>query len=344
MPKKFSTDWSKETRQQEIYNILRYRSEDSSMTASEVVEALERKGCKASSKTILRDLQEDMEQTHGIRWTETKPHRFYVDAEFKPTYQLNLSEWELQTMTHALDSFREMGPPHLKEPALKAEVVLLSKVPKGVAEHLEKIKSITAVTPAFRGESGIEYSQAYRLVMRALLDGVVIKCRNISPYKDESSGKVIRTFSPLFLHIAGSEHYLIALDHEDQQVKRLKVCRLHDIEVTSQKFDTSIRIKYRDVTSSIGGFGGAEDQVMKYTITCDKLMATLFQERKIHSSQQIRTNGTDYFITFEANPSKEIIRDLAGWAMHIKDVQPAEVMNELMEIWEAGLNKRKDIA
>ncbi len=341
MPKKFSTDFSKDVRQQEIYNILRYRTEDSSITTTEVAELLEKKGCKASNKTILRDVQDEMGDTHGIRCTETKPNRFYVDGDFKPQYQLNFSEWELQTITHALDSFREMGPPHLKEPALKAEAVLLSKVPKGVAEHLEKIKGITAVTPSFRGESGIDYSQAYRLVMRALMDGFVINCRNISPYKDDCFAKKVRTFSPLFLHIAGSEHYLIALDHEDNQPKRLKVCRLQDIEVTNKKFDISIRAKHRDFSNSIGGYGGSEDLVIKYTITCDKLMATLFQERKIHSTQQVRSNGNEYFITFESNPSKEIVRDLAGWALHIKDVKPVEVMNELMEIWEAGMSKKR---
>lgn len=339
MPKKFS-DVSKEVRQQKIYNILKMCTEDSGMSVNEVYDRLVSEGVKASEKTIQRDLLLYMPSTHRIQVTMTKPARFYCDPYYKPEYQLTFSESELHTMTLALDGFREMAPPHLKELAYKTEVILLSKLPNSVAEEFKKLKSLTIVTPSFRGESAVENSDAYKKVMRSLKDNVVIKCQNASPYKDDSYGKVVRTFAPLYLHMSGSEHYLMAVDLDDNQPKRLKICRLQNIELTTKKIDLSLREKHKDLSNTIGGFGGTEEAVVNYTITCDKLMATLFQEKKIHATQKVRTNGKVYMISFQSNPSKEIIRDLAGWAHHIHSVEPQEVMNELVEIWEAGLSKK----
>lgn len=341
MPKKFS-DTSKEVRQQKIYNILKMcTEEEDGLTISEIYERLRDEGIKASEKTIQRDLLLYMPNTHYIQCSGVKPFRFYCDPDYKPEYQLAFSDSELHTMTLALDSFREMAPQHLKELAQKTEVILLSKLPKSIAEEFQKLKALTIVTPSFRGESGVEQSDSYKKAMRALKEGVVIKCRNVSPYKDEAHAREIRTFSPLFLHVSGSEHYLMAVDHQDKQPKRLKICRLQDIELTGERIDKSLREKHKDLSKTIGGFGGTHEPVVKYTITCDKLMATLFKEKKIHASQDIRSDGRNYFITFEANPSKEIIRDLAGWAQHIQSVEPMEVMDELQEIWQAGLSKRR---
>lgn len=339
MPKKFS-DTSKDVRQQRIYDLLKYCGEDSSLTVGEIQLRLFSEGIKTSTKTIQRDVQEDMQLTHRIQGTESKPARYYCDPDYKPDYQLTFSESELQTMLLSLEGFKKMSAPYMKELALKTEVILLSKLPRGVADEFQKLKAFTIVTPAFRGESAVENTEAFRIVLSALRDGVVITCCNSSPYKDEAYAKKVRTFSPLYLHMAGSEYYLMAFDHEDRLSKRLKVCRLKNIKPTAEKIDKSLRTKYKDLTNTIGGFGGTHEPVVQYTITCDKIMATLFQERKIHSSQKVESIGSSYKITFESNPSQEIIRDLAGWAKHIQNVEPKEAMEELREIWQAGLAKR----
>lgn len=339
MPKKFS-DTSKDVRQQRIYDLLKYCGEDSSLTVGEIQHRLFSEGIKTSTKTIQRDVQEDMQLTHRIQGTETKPARYYCDPDYKPDYQLTFSEAELQTMLLSLEGFKEMSAPHMKELAVKTEVILMSKLPRGIADEFQKLKSFTIVTPAFRGESAVENTEAFRLVLKALRDGVVITCCNTSPYKDEEFAKKVRTFSPLYLHMAGSEHYLMAYDHEDHLPKRLKICRLENIKLSADKIDKTLRSKHKDLTNTIGGFGGTDEPVVLYTITCDKIMATLFQERKIHSSQKIIRVGSSYKIAFESNPSKEIIRELAGWAKHIQDVEPKEVLEELREIWQAGLSQK----
>ncbi len=342
MPKKYS-DASKEVRQQRIYDILKHCSDDSSMSVSEIHHRLIAEGIKTCTKTIQRDLTEDMPTTHRIMATETKPNRFYSDSDYKPDYLLTFSEWELQTMILALEGFKEMSSPHLKTLSQKTEIILLSKLPKSVAEEFLKLKAMTVVTPSFRGEAEVENSEAYRSVMRALKEGRAIQCRNNSPYKDESFSKIVRTFSPLFMHVSGSEHYLMAFDHDDQVPKRLKICRLIEVRVLAEKIDPALLLKHKNLKNTIGGFGGFDDSVVKYSITCDKVMATLFQERMIHSSQKVIADGESYQITFESNPSREIVRDLAGWAQHIEHVEPQEVFDELKQIWKAGLEKKPKI-
>lgn len=335
MPKKYS-DLSVPERHQKIYNILRLQSSaDYALTITDVFEALKKEGIKVSWKTVERDLDR-MVITHKLLVTDDKPKSYYSEYNYKPDYQLTLTDSELKTIALALSALREMSDPFQRNLCAKTEAIFQGKLPSNVARDFEGLKSLTIVTPAFRAEAGVGNSEAYKKVLDALKRGLVIKCENHSPYKDEDYHSVQRTFSPLKLNMVGSEQYLIIQDHEDMEIKRVKLCRLHNVTILDQKIDKSLLTKVDNLKASIGGFGGPGVPVQKYVIHCDRLMATLFKEKKIHSSQEITESDGKYTITFEANPSVEIVRHLAGWAKHIHAVEPMDVLLEMQEIWEAG--------
>ena len=336
MPKKLS-DHSKSTRQQMIYNILRHHTdEENALSISELHNRLIKEDVNTCQKTIKRDLEE-MSVSHKFLSTETTPMRFYCSDEYEPDYQLTFNESELKTMALALQNLKEMSDTFQRSLCEKTEAILLSKLPKEIAKDFEKLKSMTIVTAPLRGVVGLEDGESYRLVLKALTEERVIQCLNNSPYKDKASRNTVRTFSPIKLNMVGSEQYLMAIDHDDQKLKRLKICRLKNIKILNQKVDKK-SLNDKDLESSIGGFGGPEMNVQKYVIHCDELMAILFQEKKMHQSQEVIEENGSYKITFEANPSIEISRYLAGWAKHIHQIEPASVRQELEDIWSAGIH------
>lgn len=335
MPKKLS-DHTKATRQKKIYNVLRHiTDEETAMTTSEVHKRLEDDNFIVSRKQVERDLKE-MEGAHLLFYTDTTPVKYFCNEDYEPDYQLTFQESELKTIALALNALSEMSDHFQRTLCEKTEEILLSKLPKELAKEFEKLKSYTVVSPPFRSVVGMEDSESYRKVLRALKDGKVIRCQNHSPYKDQAYREVYRTFSPIKLNMVGSEQYLFAQDHADKEIKRLKICRLKNMSILEEKIDQSLVEKFDDLASSIGGYGGPGTPVTKYAIHCNELMAILFEEKKMHPSQKVQKKGKEYIITFEANPSVEVSRYLSGWAEYITHVEPPEVFDEMKKIWDAG--------
>lgn len=338
MPKKLS-DIPKVVRHQKIYNILRFfTSEDNSLTVSDIHAKLIKDDINTSQKTIQRDLM-DMSSTHKIMATETRPARWYCSAECDLDYELTFSESDLKTIALALRSLREISDTFQRTLCERTEATLLSKLPKNIAADFEKLSSYTIVSPSLRTIAGVESSIAYKTILKALKEERVIRCENHSPYKDESYRKIQRTFSPLKLNMVGGEQYLLVQDHMDNKVKRLKVCRMKNIEIRNEKVDQNLLANLNDLDMSIGGYGspGMESQI--YEIYCDELMATLFEEKKMHPNQVVEKVNGEYVIRFESYQSIEIARYLSGWSKHIRHVNPKSVMDDMQEIWEAGLKR-----
>lgn len=338
MPKKKSMDLTKPVRQQKIYNILRMiTSEEDALPVREIHKQLEDEGVKTCPRTITRDLDE-MSSTHHLNGTETFPAKFYSSG-IKPEYQMTFSESEIQTMIMALQGLKTKSSPYMKELCAKTETILLSKLHKEDARDFENFKAYTMVTPAFRGESTCENSDSFRLIMKSLKSGKVIECENHSPYSDDKFNKAKRKFSVLFINMVGGENYLWVHDHKDLQLKQVKICRIHNVSILDEKIDQTLRKKLTNLENCIGGFGGPGQPVLEYSITCDKVMAALFRERKIHSSQEIIEHGGIHEIKFKCNPSVEILRYISGWAKNIYSIEPESFRNDLEEIWEAGSRK-----
>lgn len=337
MPKKLS-DVSKVVRHQKIYNILRHHTdEENAISISEIHSRLLKESVNTSQKTISRDIAE-MCISHKIEATEEGITRYYCSGEYEPDYQLTFNESELKTMALALRSLREMSDPFQRSLCEKTEAILLSKFPKDVALDFEKLKSLTIVSPGIRAIAGVDNSEAYKQIFKALWEGKAISCYNYSPYQEKDFRNRLRTFSPLKLNMVGSEQYLIVHDHEDHIIKRLKLCRMKGVKVLDMKIDESLLSKLDNLEACIGGYGGPGMPTEKYTIHCDELMAVLFQEKMIHPSQTITEENGNFKISFEAHPSIEIARYLAGWAKHISYIEPHSLLDEMNEIWDAGVD------
>jgi predicted DNA-binding transcriptional regulator YafY len=338
MPKKLSVI-SKPVLMQKIYNILRYRTnEESALSLTEIANLMAKDGHDISYKSVERYIEE-MSDSHGLCVAEnTYPKKFFRSEDFEPDYQLTFQEWELKTMALALNSLKEMSDPHQRILCEKTEAILMAKFPKEVAKDFERLKSYVVVTPAFRTQTGVEYSKTYAEVLKSLKMGRLISCQNHSPYKPKADNKKTRKFSPLKIHMVGSEHYLMAFDHEDKNIKRLKICRLQGVKILEQKVDKKLEKDVEDMKLTIGGYGGPDVPVWQYEIHCDEVMATLFQEKRLHSTQVVEEKDGNWIIRFESHPSIEVSRYLAGWAKHINHIEPPAAFDEMKEIWNAGAN------
>lgn len=335
MPKK-NSDFSKPYRHQMIYNILFQTSAESALTVSQIHERLIKNDVNCALRTVTRDLDE-MSESHKLLAVEEVPNRYYASEDFKPDYQLNFNEEELQTIILALGSLKSMSPEYLKDLCQKTETTLIGKLPKNVSKDFTKLKAMAVSKPSLAGESVSKDKEGFRLVMKALREGKVFECENHSPYKDKEYNTHKRKFAPLLLNMSGGDPYLFVHDENSKTLKKVKVSRLKKVVVLDQAVDKTHLKKIKNLDNSIGGYGGLNEPVTKHIVTCDKDMANFFDEKKIHHSQTIVPKGQHYQITFESNDSLEIIRYLAGFGDQIHDVQPAEVYDKLKSIWRAGL-------
>ena len=335
MPKKFS-DFTKIYRHQKIYNILRQCSEDSALSVSEIHTRMIKDGIDVSGRTITRDLEE-MSESHKLQSTDGMPVRFYASEDFRPDYQLNFNEEQLQTIILALESLKQMSPEYLKDLCQKTETTLIGKLPKEISEEFSKLKALAVVKPSLAGEAVAKEKEGFRLVMKALREGKVFQCENHSPYKNKEYNSQKRLFAPLLLNMSGGEPYLFVHDEESKTLKKVKLSRLKHVVIQDKAVDKTLTKKINNLDKAIGGYGGLNEPVSKFSVKCDEEMAQTFDERKIHHSQKIEKKGSHFIISFEANDSSEIIRYLAGFGGHIKEVHPVDAYEKLKAIWRAGL-------
>lgn len=333
------SDKSKPVRHEAIYQLLS-DCEEHALSATEITERLQDKGIASSRKTITRDLAE-MDVSFGICSDGGYPEKFFKSQGHKRDYQLNFSESELQTMILALEGLKIKSSMAVKTLCTRTETILLSKLQEADRANFNHLKSLTIFTPAFRGESDLENPESFKLVMTALKQNKVIRCENNSPYAPVDQEPVAKKYSPLFLNLVGGENYLWVHDHEDNIPKQLKICRLQNIVILDEKVDNRLRKNLGDINARIGGFGGPNQKVVDYTVRCDRTMALLFKERKIHHSQKVIGTGNEWVIKFQANESFEIFRYLAGWAKHIRSLEPESLRKEVEEIWDAGRTQTK---
>jgi predicted DNA-binding transcriptional regulator YafY len=326
---------SKPVRHETIYQLLQ-DTEEYALSLTEIHERLQEKGIYSSRKTIERDLLE-MGDSFGICETEHYPVRFFKSPGHKRDYQLSFSESELQTLILALHGFKTTASSALKSLCTQTETIFLSKLHENDQRNFNELKKMTIFTPSFRGESATEDPVTFRKVMKALRERTVIECENHSPYVDPSQYQKKKKYAPLYLNLVGGENYLWVYDFEDDKAKQLKICRLHSVTLLNKNFDEQLKDKLGELEGRIGGFGGPDQKIVTFRIHCDRTMAMLFKERKIHHSQVVEGKDNHWVIEFTANESFEIFRYIAGWAKYIYKLEPESLQREVEEIWDAGI-------
>jgi len=266
---------------------------------------------------------------------DSNPRRFYFDGEFKLDFELTFDENQLQTIVLALESLKQMSPKVLKSLCSEVETTLVSKLPKALAKEFEHLKSISNTSPTILGEGGEIGPGVFETVLTCLRKGKVFECYYSSPDEARFSERK-RSFAPLKLHFVGAP-YLYVYDCEDQEIKMLRISRIHKPVRTEVSVDKK-RVKEIKLEHVFGGYGKGEEAVINYAIVCTKPMAMKFKEQKIHSSQRVEVLRDGLFeITFTVHDSDEVVRLLAQYGEFIREIRPEGVYEKVREIWKKGL-------
>ena len=293
-----------------------------------------------SYKTIERDLQY-LSKHYKIADTEEYPCHYYVDESFTPDYKLKLNEEQLQATTIALEYLKQTGHDYFATKCQEALTVMLEHLPKGLAHDLEENAKKYFFNTGTSGKPQSKDAKALEQVMHAIRKGKTIYCKNHSPYRDKKYNDRIRHFAPLVFSMTAGVPYLIVQDMDDQNIKRIRATRLSDVEISKFDIDNKLLNDLKnDLHNSFGGYGGINEETVKFEVTCNKVVKTYFQEREIHPSQKIKkiSNGR-YLITFKVADSFEIPKFLASFGGDIMNVKPKSVFDEIKNIWQSGLKK-----
>ena len=293
-----------------------------------------------SYKTIERDLQY-LSKYYKIADTEEYPCRYYVDENYCPDYELTLNEEQLQATMIALEYLKQTGHDYFATKCQEAQTVILNKLPKGLAHDLEENSQKYFFNSGTAGKpQGID-ANALESVLFAIRKGKTIHCKNRSPYKDVQYNNRLRHFAPLVFSMTAGVPYIIVQDMDDTKIKRIRATRLSDVEISEINIEKElVKNLKKDLKNSFGGYGGVNEDTVKFEIICSKIVRTYFLERKIHSSQQIgKLSDNKYLITFEVAGSSEIPKFLASFGGDIVNVKPKSVFDEIKMIWKSGLKK-----
>ncbi len=325
---------SKVNRQNQIKRYLSLTSEETALSISEITERLNEEGFDINRKTVERDIQ-DITLKHPLLETQTSPRKFYFDGEFRLDFELTFDEDQLQTIVIALENLKQMSPKVIKNLCRHVETTLVSKLPRALAKEFEHLKSISNASPTVLGESGDIEPEVFETVLRCLRKGKVFGCHYSSPDVKRYSERK-RSFAPLKLHFVGAP-YLYVYDCEDQQIKMLRISRIHRIEMTDQNVDKK-RAKEIKLDYVFGAYGRGNEKVIHYSVKCLAPMAQRFREHKIHPTQKIEVLGKNLFeMTFSVHDSDEVIRLLSQYGEFIQDIKPESAYEKVKDIWRKGL-------
>lgn len=323
-------------RQNRIKRLLSLKGEDSALSITEITEMLNSEGFQVNRKTVERDIDEiGVDCDYPLSEVGSNPVRFFCNGELPQNYEMIFDENQLQTIILALQSLKQMSPEVIKNLCKEVEQTLQSKMPKSVSREFDYLKGISNAAPTVLGEAGDIEPRVFQTVLSCLRKGKVFECHYISP-EDATPSRRIRSFAPLKLHFVGAP-YLYVYDIQDNNIKLLRISRIHEAVMTEQSVDKS-RTREIKLEHVFGGYGKGTEKVIDYVITCTRGMALRFKEHKIHPSQKIEVlpNGS-FKITFSLHDSLEIVRMLAQYGEWIEKIEPEQEYNKVKEIWKRGL-------
>ena len=338
------SDITKVARQERILQLLSHiRSEDYALTISEIYDDLRQSGFTMSKRTVDRDIKA-LSISTGIASNEQGTPRYFISADYKIQHNVRLNSDSLQTIFIALKQLGESSHNYFKEMATQAQTTIGNALSEDLKKELNKHKQ------KYYFESGLAKPSSsnpndFRSILHALRENLIFTCLNKSPYQSQAKQERERMFAPIVFIMSANIPYLIVRDIDDKKIKKLRVTRISNVDVTNDSFERTEEEMSLKLTGMIGGWGGIDEDAQDITITCKSYLATYVDERVIHHSQQVTElkNG-NHKITMSCAPSHELVRLLSSFGDEIISVAPQDIYDEVIAIWEGGIDSLDDAA
>ncbi|GAB4422579.1 MAG: hypothetical protein OHK0056_33330 [Bacteriovoracaceae bacterium] len=323
-----------------ILDYLCTKSEESAITITELHEYFKSQyRSKKDRKTFSRDIEVLSLDHQIIEVDENKrTKRYYAKREKKSSLQnIKIQNKDLFTLITALSTFKQTAP---KTFAKSCDDILMSisqNLKDKDLEQFDLIKSITTSTQGIDGRSVALIEEDFEKLIKAIINQQCFKCRISYPL---SAPKEEKKYMPLAFYFTNNTPYLYALDLVKNENRLLRATRLTQIELLDQKSNPKLVNKaLMEVGPHFSGFGGKTE--IRYEITCDTAFATFFLERPFVSPFKFEQSKKDNIITFTLNDNEQIIRLLASWAPHIKDIKPKAIKQKVLETLKKGQENLK---
>lgn len=330
---------NKTRRQDLIVQLLRGRDESNALSIQDLLVRLRQEDLNIHQRTVRRDVEE-LSLTYGLLSTEDFPEKYYLAKDFNFKYQVNFTEKHLEVLVIALNHLKHTTHLYFDKYSTEIEQMIFSALPDQMAKSLLETKKHFDYDFSLAGKSAPSDLKDFELIFKAIREQKIIKCKNHSPYREKKYNERVRVFAPLLFVLSSGVPYLMCEDREDKEIKRLRVSRLEDVEVTNEHFDPPVEDLKEKLKFSVGGWGSIDDEPTPIEITCKGFMALHFGEKTVHESQKLKKlKGDKYLLSFNCLASFELVRLLASFGDCILDIKPDFLKDEVEMIWNKGLKK-----
>jgi predicted DNA-binding transcriptional regulator YafY len=307
---------SKARRQDIIFEYLRGKSEDSSLSASQIHQKLVAEQIDIDLRSVRRDLEE-LSSSHGLSSTETRPERFYPTKDFSLRHKLELSESSLQVLMIALNNLKQTSHEYFHDLTTEVENAILANLGPRLQEELRENKKRYHYSYGSSGKPESTGLKDFEKIMQAIRHNKVFTCKNNSPYKDKEYNERRRKFAPYIFILNSGAPYVVVKDMDDGVFKKLRMTRVSEVRLTPTVFEP-IDLDTINLDGMIGGYGGLNEPIADIEITCSPIAATYFRENVIHHSQNIeKIDQATYIVRLKCSKSKELERLVKSWGKEV---------------------------
>ncbi len=334
MPKKLS-EISNRLRQEHILAIVQQAAKDG-ISVPQIHQKLLARKIEVTQKTIRRDL-DDLSFDYEITHTNSRPARFIFQG-VKSIATMELNRTEVQTLAIAIAALATSSHEVFHESLSRLEKTILNSIDVNQVLFYEQARS----QYVFLNSSGRPKGGNLReleTILYALRRKRIFKARYESPYKKGSERA--RSFEPLRLVINAGIPYLDAWDTAKNAIRRLRLTRLSAVKLTDATVNDQHRKELPSSDELFGAYHNQNENPLQVALTGDEVIGHYFNEKTLHSSQQVKKEGRNFVVTFKIAPSSEFTRLLASLAPHLSAIKPASLRNEVLQILDKGLQKLK---
>lgn len=291
-----------------IFSLMALTSEEYPLTIKQIGDRLSARGLKPDRTTILRVLRNPM-----FDRIDEIPTKYFIGRAVRNKVSISFTPEEIQALALILKSQQESSTTYISGAASD----ILSKILKTFTHENENL--LKNSLDQFHFTSGIEGypkspdNEIFKNIMKALKQRNAFECSYHSPYK---KSRKKRHFLPLRMIYVSKAPYIFCKDLDDDMYKTLKIIRISDFNVITNKKTVEVDDKEIDqfIKTGFGAFIGDQGEA-RIIIDLKKgsNFETYLMENMIHKSQKITSAKSSLRLELFCPASGELERLLNGF-------------------------------
>jgi len=341
------TGVSAQERRNAILQLFKHRrNEQTALSISQVMDYLNSKySWEFKRRTYDRDIKLDMKGFAEVE--QGHPEKFYLAPNHNIEFQLTVTDEDVQMLAISLAHLRGTAPSTLGPLVSICETNIKSRFPAELSKEFDQFNAQLMLQYGIAGKPKAKVAGILREVLRALRDGVSVRCTYHSPYKNNGGVEkdTIRNFLPIRFEVADSRLSILVEDLDlkrgaPNRYKRLIISRMQNVSITTRSFPPPNRRALAAWENSFGGVGGIDDLPEPITLEGDSYLGLYFTEREIHPSQKVTMlEDGNCRVELKMPISEPLLRVLGGFSGNLHRVKPVHLKKSLISIWSAGAKR-----